>query len=277
MRKISKKTDAFISGPNLFSKDIPNKDASGIETCSNVKELTGERILTHSIEKRPTRKSSIKKIATDIVFRKRSFSMTDIGRKISCRDKYDPEMHPESDNAVTMKSQPQDEYEMSDCEGSTVSKNVYVSDDSGIESSFFEDDINAQQCVRTNHNPATEKPENNGQRISRRFSFRRHRKAQRRRSASLNREQEIEELLEAENNIDFLYPTGFTLLHQAIMLGDIHSVQLLIQKGAGVECHTLDGVSPILLAAQCGQFQIAQLLIKSGAGVGDIQHGHQSV
>ena len=58
-------------------------------------------------------------------------------------------------------------------------------------------------------------------------------------------------------------------------MGDYTSVQLLVQGGADVRMKTLSDLSPTLLAAQCGHFEIAQYLLTCGGDLGDVQNGHQ--
>ena len=72
-----------------------------------------------------------------------------------------------------------------------------------------------------------------------------------------------------------MFPTGGTALHQAIIMGDSKSVELLVDAGADIRMKTLQGHSPTLLAAQCGHFEIAQFLLLRGADVEDVENGHQ--
>ena len=88
----------------------------------------------------------------------------------------------------------------------------------------------------------------------------------------------LDKLLESEPNINSIHLSlGATLLHQAILIGDFCSVRILVAKGADVGLKTSCGISPTLLAAQCGHFDIAQFLLTSGANVQDVQNGHQRI
>ena len=88
----------------------------------------------------------------------------------------------------------------------------------------------------------------------------------------------IEKLVCAEDNecnINYLYPPGVTILHQACVLGDFEIVKLLIEKGADVKIKTWSNLSPTKLAVTYGHFDIAQLLLLTGADVDDIKNGIQ--
>ena len=60
---------------------------------------------------------------------------------------------------------------------------------------------------------------------------------------------------------------GVTPLSWATLLGQIKTVELLIQKGADVNARNKDGATPLHIAAFLGQYEIAELLIQNGANV----------
>ena len=76
-------------------------------------------------------------------------------------------------------------------------------------------------------------------------------------------------------DINFLHPPGVSILHQACILGDFHTVKLLVEKGADVKLTTWSQLSPLTLATICGHFDVAQLLLVAGANVEDVKDGHQ--
>ena len=172
------------------------------------------------------------------------------------------------------------------------SKTMSFSDDSIIvASNLLSSNVESRLPVNTNSSDLQMKsPQftrhrslrspNFGQRLARRFKMSTPQSSEELLQTTLaNGEHDIlEKFLSSENitnNINFLYSPGVTLLHQAILLGDILSVKLLVEKGADVKLKTCKNISPTLLAAQCGNFDITQYLIRTGGDVHHVQNGHQ--
>ena len=76
-------------------------------------------------------------------------------------------------------------------------------------------------------------------------------------------------------DINYMYPPGVSLLHQACVLGDIDVIKLMVDKGADVNAKTWAQWTPAKLAVTYGHFEVAQLLLDSGARVDDIVNGFQ--
>lgn len=89
----------------------------------------------------------------------------------------------------------------------------------------------------------------------------------------------IEKLTSGEDNdgydINYSYPPGVTILHQACVIGDFDVVKLFVERGADVNRKTWTELSPAKLAVIYGHFDVAQLLLLAGADVDDIKHGIQ--
>ena len=62
-----------------------------------------------------------------------------------------------------------------------------------------------------------------------------------------------------------MFQDDYTALHIATRLGDVNSVNTLLQNGAKPDCVTSDLYTPLHIAAKEGQLEIAQILLDSGA------------
>ena len=152
--------------------------------------------------------------------------------------------------------------------------------------SFSSDSIIDNPCPETLNSPDTTprsphlsktRSPNFGQRLARRFKLNTPQSSEEfLLSVLVNGEHDtLEKLLEnITGSMDHLYPPGVSLLHQAIVLGDMVTVRMLVERGADVKLKTCCDVSPTLLAAQCGQFEMAQFLISRGGDVKDVENGH---
>ena len=58
---------------------------------------------------------------------------------------------------------------------------------------------------------------------------------------------------------------GATVLHYAVLQGEVRAVETLLRRGASVDAANADGRTPLILAAMGGHAEIAQLLLSSGA------------
>lgn len=67
-------------------------------------------------------------------------------------------------------------------------------------------------------------------------------------------------LLDAQNHWD-----GRTLLYHAAFLGQTAMVRMLLERGAGVDIKSCDGMSPLFAAAKFGHAEVVLLLLGSGA------------
>ncbi|MFH1422645.1 MAG: ankyrin repeat domain-containing protein [Planctomycetota bacterium] len=79
--------------------------------------------------------------------------------------------------------------------------------------------------------------------------------------------QEVKKLIEKGADINAKID-GFSALHIAVQKGDKDMVELLLNKGAGVNSKTMDGVTPLDAAVEKGQKDIADLLCQHGAKSG---------
>lgn len=62
---------------------------------------------------------------------------------------------------------------------------------------------------------------------------------------------------------------GATALHAAVENGHIETVQMLLDHGVG-QSGSMEGATPLILAAMYNQHAIAKVLIKEGAGLNDV-------
>lgn len=69
-------------------------------------------------------------------------------------------------------------------------------------------------------------------------------------------------LLDAVNHWD-----GRTLLYHAAFFGQMAMVRMLLDRGAGVDTKSRDGLSPLFAAASSGHAEVVLLLLGSGADV----------
>lgn len=86
----------------------------------------------------------------------------------------------------------------------------------------------------------------------------------------------IEACVEARADLDFapngpdadnLNITGQTALFMATLKDRVDVVKFLIEKGAQVNVQNRYGVSPLLLCAESGNYELVQALVKAGANV----------
>ena len=66
---------------------------------------------------------------------------------------------------------------------------------------------------------------------------------------------------------------GMPAFHLAVSSGSVESVQIVLQRlGAEmVETRTVEGLTPLMTAAQTGQTQVAQVLIQSGCDINALE------
>lgn len=76
-----------------------------------------------------------------------------------------------------------------------------------------------------------------------------------------------------KTDINFCDIAGFSLLHYAIIIGDLEKVKFLMEKGANINLSLPGTPSPIAVAIGEGNLEIAQFLFATGAACHDI-HFH---
>lgn len=89
-----------------------------------------------------------------------------------------------------------------------------------------------------------------------------------------------ETLLKHGANVDSIYLTGLTALHQAASEGAIKVIEVLLAHGATVDAKTASGTTPLGLAIRLGGVQkggrgIAEILLKNGANPMAKGTGHE--
>ncbi|XP_049878141.1 L-asparaginase 1-like [Pectinophora gossypiella] len=85
-----------------------------------------------------------------------------------------------------------------------------------------------------------------------------------------NDENTLELLLEMGANVNCQNWEGKTVLHEAVLRGNIRMVECLLKKGANVHLKTKIGETPLLTAIQRNDIEMIQLLVKCGAHLASI-------
>lgn len=76
---------------------------------------------------------------------------------------------------------------------------------------------------------------------------------------------ELKEVIEKENiDVNQLSPSGRSLLHKAAVVGDLDSIQTLVQYGALVNLQDREGFPPIHSALAKANFECIVMLIECG-------------
>ncbi|TRY66444.1 hypothetical protein DNTS_025737 [Danionella cerebrum] len=70
-----------------------------------------------------------------------------------------------------------------------------------------------------------------------------------------------------KEHVSMLYRDNNSLLHHAVASGDRESVQMVLNLGASVNCQSVKGYSPLIVATQFKSYEICSLLVDSGADV----------
>lgn len=87
---------------------------------------------------------------------------------------------------------------------------------------------------------------------------------------------ELERILqEFEIELNFLGPSGISLLHTAALIGSTRALQLLINSGAKVDFLDVNKRTSLEISLLAGNFDCAVLLIENGACMQNIIHGIQ--
>lgn len=85
---------------------------------------------------------------------------------------------------------------------------------------------------------------------------------------------ELESLIRKYNvNVNHTSPCGLTAVHYAALEGGLECLQVLIDNGASIHVHDLQGCSPLDFAVRGGHFDCAAYLIKAGAEITKIING----
>ena len=68
---------------------------------------------------------------------------------------------------------------------------------------------------------------------------------------------------------------GMPVFHLAVSSGSVESVQIMLQRIGRemIETRTVEGLTPLMTAAQTGKFQVAQVLIQFGCDINAMEEG----